>query len=976
MAVNTQEQIDRLKTQAEQYGWVDSQAFKDKVNTQYWAGSYDKLVKNVATWIQSGAIQGNMANANKVVPQTPTTPVTPVTTEPVGTKIEPTTPKLPEATPIPTQPVEKVEIKTTETATQPITPKPTNLWVIQGKNVTSEAPQFKWADWQTYKTVRFDDGSLWTVRVWENGVNELVGNTYKDEQRADMKQIVEQGLNNAENVYRQIAIGGVIPDVVKNSSVYSSAKKRFDDFSMYSTMTDNQLSSAIGNGNILPGTTLYEDLMKDPAQKARIEKIQKYNLIVWKTPKTEEVFTNKSNEIAGNTKVEIGWQTMTLKQALEDGFIDQNELNAMTNNSEIITKAKEVETLKNEYDEKLRQYKNLEKTIKEELKWTWATTTDLAIAVANAQEKLLPWLQELESRTNNAIWTLTQMKADSAQLFATNLGLYNQQQARQFQLEDRAYAEQQATRQLEQQYAYQFGDLNSDNPTLQNIAIERAVKSMYENYPIPGMESQSVKVQKVKNLMAQGMSGTQAIAQVESEIRNSQRYKDYLASERAKITPQATQDWSKLSDWTLYNQRTWEVKSVWDMTTGWFSNVTSTWYQIKYAPKNSYVWYSDVINQDLERVWSDWVLSWEMIEQAGNEYWVNPALIAWIIRNDSANGKKVYSQYNYGNVWNNDTLVASWQKWVAFNTPQEWVNAVAENIRKRIDTYKDIYGANSNPTINELLTWVGKDGKKFFWVYMTDKTAYKRVENIANDLDKWTKIPRQQWGTNNYQDEVKWLTIWLGWTEKERAEIQDAIVKRAISKWITLQESKKELWYKTWDDIEFAKTRKEDYQSVKKSISESSSNAKTALLLLNQPQTAIWDVASVVWFLKTIDPASVARESEVAAVENARGVLDSLSNTFAKLKEWTKLTDTQRKQLKDSIQTIVNAWDIKYNEYVKNLVDEFESRWLDASVYIPKTEVEKVLKWEDVKKVIQTWNTETNAYNASNWKVYKIKLNP
>jgi hypothetical protein len=61
---------------------------------------------------------------------------------------------------------------------------------------------------------------------------------------------------------------------------------------------------------------------------------------------------------------------MTLKQALEDGFIDQNEMNAMTNNSEIITKAKEVETLKNEYDEKLRQYKNLEKTIKDELKGT------------------------------------------------------------------------------------------------------------------------------------------------------------------------------------------------------------------------------------------------------------------------------------------------------------------------------------------------------------------------------------------------------------------------------------------------------------------------------------------------------------------------------------------------------------------------------------------------------------------------------
>lgn len=902
--------------------------------------------------------QGQQPTQQQVTPtsqpqiQAPIVSQTPV--QPVWSQAQVNTPTLPaEATPI--QPVEQPKAQAPITSTTPTTPKPTNLWVIQGKNITSEAPTFKWADGQTYKTVRFDDGSLGTVKVWDGWVNELVWNTYRDEQRADMKQIVEQGLNNAENVYRQIATGGVIPDVVKNSSVYSSAKKRFDDFSMYSTMTDNQLSSAIGNGNILPGTTLYEDLMKDPVQKARIEKIQKYNLIVWKTPKTEEVFINKSNEIAGNTKVDIGWQTMTLKQALEDGFIDQNELNAVTNNSEIVTKAKEVETLKNEYDEKLRMYKNLEKTIKDELKWTWATTTDLAIAVANAQEKLLPWLQELESRTNNAIWTLTQMKKDSAQLFATNLDLYNQQQSRQFELEDRAYAEQQAQRQLEQQYNMTYWDFNSQDPMIRDTAIRNAVAQLYTQYPIPWMEAPAIKEEKVRKLMAQGLTWQQAISQLEQEIRATNRYKQLIAWKDT-----STQDWAKLSDWTLYNQRTWETRSVWED-----SNITSSWYQLKYAPKNSYVWYSDVINQDLQRVWSDWVLSWEMIEQAGNEYWVNPALIAWIIRNDSANGKKVYSQYNYGNVWNNDTLVATWQKWVAFNTPQEWVNAVAENIRKRIDTYKDVYGANSNPTINELLTWVGKDGKKFFWVYMTDKTAYKRVENIANDLDKWTKIPRKQWGTNNYQDEVKWLTIWLGWTEKERAEIQDAIVKRATSKWITLQEAKKELWYKTWDDIEFAKTRKEDYQSVKKSISESSSNAKTALLLLNQPQTAIWDVASVVWFLKTIDPASVARESEVAAVENARGVLDSLSNTFAKLKEWTKLTDTQRKQLKDSIQTIVNAWDIKYNEYVKNLVDEFESRWLDASVYIPKTEVEKVLKWEDVKKVIQTWNTGTNTYNSN-----------
>ena len=48
------------------------------------------------------------------------------------------------------------------------------------------------------------------------------------------------------------------------------------------------------------------------------------------------------------------------------------------------------------------------------------------------------------------------------------------------------------------------------------------------------MESQATKVNKVKALIAGGMSGSEAIAQVESEIRNSQRYKDYIASEQAK----------------------------------------------------------------------------------------------------------------------------------------------------------------------------------------------------------------------------------------------------------------------------------------------------------------------------------------------------------------------------------------------------------------------------------------------------------
>lgn len=109
------------------------------------------------------------------------------------------------------------------------------------------------------------------------------------------------------------------------------------------------------------------------------------------------------------------------------------------------------------------------------------------------------------------------------------------------------------------------------------------------------------------------------------------------------------------------------------------------------------------------------------------------------------------------------------------------------------------------------------------------------------------------------------------------------------------------------------------------------------------------------WISKTIDPASVARESEVQAVENARWIIDSLSNVFAKAKEGTKLTDTQRTQLKDAIQTIVDAGNSKYYEYVNDTTKEFNDRWLDPTVYISQKEIDKAIpKSERTAKEIQS----------------------
>ena len=126
--------------------------------------------------------------------------------------------------------------------------------------------------------------------------------------------------------------------------------------------------------------------------------------------------------------------------------------------------------------------------------------------------------------------------------------------------------------------------------------------------------------------------------------------------------------------------------------------------------------------------------------------------------------------------------------------------------------------------------------------------------------------------------------------QAERNAKVNNIVKTAKAEWISPTEQKKKLGYKSDDDITFIKNRV-SYGRSKKNYSTQTSQAKTAPLL-SQHRTAIGDVASVVWFLKTIDPTSVARNQGGANQLNVRVVLlIEYQNVFAKTKEWTKLID-------------------------------------------------------------------------------------
>lgn len=841
--------------------------------------------KNLATqWLDANSTIAQ-STGGSVVQTQPVQPVQAPTQQPVWQA-----PQIPQQTPQ-TQAIQQTEPIQTTTEVK----APTEQDITYSKDATpynqndviSSAQSFQWQDGKTYQTQRLNDNTLITV---DTATGNPVTSRYTDEQRDTIKQSLVWQATTPDSLYQSFVAG--IP-VDKNTPWYASAKARYDSYSMYSSLSDAQLSSALWNGNILPWTTAYNDLIKDPIQKERLERIQQYNLITGNKSTTEDIFAKQSENIANNTQVTIDGQRMTLATALSDWYIDINEMNAMTNNSEVITKAKEVESLKNEYDSQLANYNSIKKQVEEQLKGTGATSLDMATAVANAQEKLLPWLQELESRTNNAIGTLTQLKADATSLFATNLELYQKQQAKadaQATLtEQRAYDEAQQTKALEQKYAYDYGDLNSENPTLQNIAIERAVAGMYTNYPIPWMESQATKVQKVKQLMAQGMSGTEAIAQVENEIRNSQRYKDYIVSEQAK-----TKDiWFTSFDNNLYKTDSQgnislaiegkeDVKEWKKLDDGTYVD-----------PEGNIRTKSEL---DQEKLLSNKFLTMKAWENAGVECWVF-----------ASRGTGLTSTPGWNSLTDRITAFKDQE-------PVVWGMVLFSG-----GNYDPKYGHIS------IVTGVSADGNNITIKesnLKNDKSVTERTIPITEATGFYNDTPLAGGGKET------------GITDKQYTQYNQAYT---AFRWNPLVKNFEEALSSGGDLISSLKSE-------------------------NWP----WDVGAIFQFMKTLDPASVVRETEFAIAQNTSGLSGKFSNLYEKVINWDRLSDEQRKAFwKIAFEYIKNkgkSYDIKYDDFTKVL----KNQWIPDSYY-PTRMSDYITQFENPEATQTTtpaqigWNTVTSS---------------
>lgn len=140
----------------------------------------------------------------------------------------------------------------------------------------------------------------------------------------------------------------------------------------------------------------------------------------------------------------------------------------------------------------------------------------------------------------------------------------------------------------------------------------------------------------------------------------------------------------------------------------------------------------------------------------------------------------------------------------------------------------------------------------------------------------------------------------FGNTVGERSAAASAILAYSSSYGVSLGEAKIALGYLSNSDKDLAKNAKEEVTGSIQNYNEISLKTSTIDQLLNVDLegvgglTAIGDVASIVNFLKVIDPRSVARESEVQSVENATSLIGRMEQAYGKWSTGQKLTTEQR----------------------------------------------------------------------------------
>lgn len=392
----------------------------------------------------------------------------------------------------------------------------------------------------------------------------------------------------------------------------------------------------------------------------------------------------------------------------------------------------------------------------------WITETSAILLAARQNE---PLNQQMESLS----YEIQNLQANINYREKINEVAYQERQ----QL---AQEQRQFDRQIElqkQSQLLQTGDLNSTDPYIQQRGIETAVNQLYQQYPIPWMEAPATKIEKVKQMIVQGMTPQQAISQLEQEIRATDRYKNYINPPVAQ-----TESWQKLTDNSLYNQETWEVKNVWDTwMTANVSVQTDPQWVINYAKNLKWDVMScwQFTNSYIQQLTGTYGTMWDTLESKNKtlaDIGVTNAPVIWGLFTLDTGTREWHTWVIQSINWNEITVIEANREWGATgkSEPKIWTYTISDKMR--FSQAPKTYDTTDISVFNSLTP---SEKKK-----MQNDPNYNRFNDekkqIMQDPDAsiYDIMSYSEWGKDMWEERLK--SLWKFWQAlSQLTEIQKKI---------------------------------------------------------------------------------------------------------------------------------------------------------------------------------------------------------
>lgn len=592
--------------------------------------------------------------------------------------------------------------------------------------VISKAEQFTWTDWKTYQTVRNSDNTLTTIDVttWQP-----VTWKYTDAEREWIKQSFlwwktsQEIVKTSNDYYSMLWQGLDIPIKEKNTIEYKKAFQRKANLDKYSVMNSTQLAWAIKNWEFLPWTQEYNDLKQtNPKLVQDAETLHSINAI------------NEDKKDITDIRVKIS-EYLTKLMSDDDKTTYKDKLSQNPTivklNEDLWEKSKELASIKDSIEYATEDFEK-------QLWWKAVTSGYKRYKLWEMNRELTRQYNSVLADYNSTAWQIKTLSEDIKYEMETEK---QDEQNKLNQLSTAYNIYQWLTeweRQIEQiknQRLYQVWDMNSQDEYLRNLGIENAVNQLYTQYPIPWMELPAIKIQKAQDLIAQWYTPQQAISQLEQEIRNTDRYKNYIASQ----TPQAkSQDLMKMWEYSIYDPNTW-----------------------KWIVKP---WTSNNLTELSSLAWKD-IQCWKAVNTYIQE-----------------------KTWNYGSMWDTlDSKITTLQNIWESEEPMVWWVFVSNPLNNTV--WHTWIVENVNPDWSITTIEANADWKKTWWplerrTYTKDQVANmmfsKSIKSYNENFEEYYKkagkltaedskiITKEFWSMENFQKQAIAF-----WKEQAKSQIPD-----------------------------------------------------------------------------------------------------------------------------------------------------------------------------------------------------------